>query len=204
MARGITKRQKEVLEFIIDCIRDEGMPPTIAEICKAFGITSTNGANDHLVALERKGYIERSNKARDIRVTEKAAVNLYQSEAATLPLVGRIAAGHPILAEENIENQVPVAPSIAKVGAYCLTVQGDSMIDDGILDGDTIVVHPTTEPRRGEIVVALVEDEATVKRFYPRGEMVELRPSNKDMDTMIFPARDVQIQGKVVALQRTL
>ena len=200
MAKGITKRQTEVLEYIIRCIREDHMPPTIVEMCEAFGITSTNGINDHLLALERKGYIERSNKARDIRVTEKAAVDLYTPEVATLPLVGHIAAGYPILAEENIEEHVPVSTSIAKVGAYCLTVQGDSMIDDGIFDGDTIVCHPTSDPRRGEIVVALVEDEATVKRFYPRGEMIELRPSNKDMDTMIYPARDVQIQGKVVAL----
>ena len=204
MAKGLTKRQAAILDFIITCIRDKGMPPTIAEIGAEFSISSTNGVNDHLLALEKKGYIERSSKARSIHVTEKAAVNLYQGEVATLPMLGRIAAGYPILAEENVEDHVPVSTSLARVGAYCLHVQGDSMIDDGIFDGDTIIVHPTTEPRRGEIVVALVEDEATVKRFFPRGEMIELRPSNKNMDTMIYPARSVQIQGKVVALQRTL
>ena len=114
MARGLTRRQGEILSFIIDCIRDHGMPPTIAEIGAHFGISSTNGVNDHLVALEKKGFIERSSKARSIHVTEKATVDLYQSEVGTLPLVGRIAAGQPILAEENIEDRVPVAASQAK------------------------------------------------------------------------------------------
>ncbi len=203
MAKGLTRRQAEILEYIIESIRDFGCPPTIAEIGERFGIASTNGVNDHLIALEKKGYIERSSKARGIRVTEKAAAGLYQSEAGMLPLVGQIAAGLPVLAEENVESFVAVSSSQAKQGSFCLRVRGESMIEDGILDGDTIIVDPAKEVRKGAIVVALVDDEATVKHFYHRGDMVELRPANSSMQTIIVPAADVQIQGVVVGLQRS-
>ena len=205
MAKELTRRQADILHFIVTCIRDEGMPPTIAEIGRRFNISSTNGVNDHLVALERKGYIERSSKARAIRVTERGSAGLYGSGAEMVPLVGRIAAGYPILAEENIEGLIPVAPGLVGENGYSLRVQGDSMIEDGILDGDIIVVDPNRRPRKGDIVVALVDDEATVKRFYPQqGAMVELRPANAAMRSMMVPAGDVQIQGIVVGLQRTL
>lgn len=204
MAKGLTKRQASILQFIIDRIRDDGLPPTIAEIGLHFGIASTNGVNDHLMALEKKGYIERSSKARDIRVTEKAALGLYQSEVATLPLIGRIAAGAPMFAQENIEGQVPVAASLARKGAYCLKVHGDSMIEDGILDGDTIIVDQTIRPTPGDIVVALVDDSATVKRYHPRGDTVELRPANAAMKPIVVPIRSLQLQGVVVGLQRTI
>ena len=204
MAKGLTKRQNEILLFIIDCIRDNGMPPTIAEIGVRFSISSTNGVNDHLVALEKKGFIERSSKARSIHVTDQASAGLYQNEVGVLPLVGRIAAGYPILAEENVEGHVPVSSKHMRPGAYCLTVQGDSMIDDGILDGDTIIVNPEARAKPGDIVVALVDDEATVKRFYRHGDMIELRPANASMAPMMFPARSVQLQGVVVALQRNI
>ena len=204
MAKELTKRQREILDFIIDCVRERGMPPTIAEIGEEFGIASTNGVNDHLVALEKKGYIERSSKARGIIITDKAAINLYQSEVGVLPLVGRVAAGAPILAQENIEGQVPVDASMAQRRAFCLRVTGDSMIEDGILDGDIIIVDQGKKAYPGDVVVALVEDEATVKHFYPEGATVELRPANSTMETMRFPARDVSLQGVVVALQRSL
>lgn len=204
MAKGLTRRQQAILQFIIQCIRDHGMPPTIAEIGDKFGITSTNGVNDHLVALEKKGYITRSSKARSIHVTEKAAAGVYQSDVGMLPVLGRIAAGAPILAEENIEGHIPVSLSMTRPSSFCLKVHGDSMIEDGILHGDTIIVNPELQPREGDVVVALVEDEATVKRYFRRGDMVELRPANASMQTMIFPARQVQIQGVVVGLQRSL
>ena len=204
MAKGLTRRQKEILDFIIDCIREDRMPPTIAEIGENFGITSTNGVNDHLVALEKKGYIERSSKARSIQVTDKAAAGLYEADAAALPLLGRIAAGSPILAEENIEEYIPVAAAQASPGGFCLTVQGDSMIDDGILDGDTIVIDPQKRVRKGDIVVALIDGEATVKHFYRDGDSIELRPANSSMKPMHFHAREVELQGVVVGLQRTL
>lgn len=204
MAKGLTRRQKEILDFIIDCIREDRMPPTIAEIGENFGITSTNGVNDHLVALEKKGYIERSSKARSIQVTDKGAAGLYEADAAALPLVGRIAAGSPILAEENIEEYIPVAAAQASPGGFCLTVQGDSMIDDGILDGDTIVIDPQKRVRKGDVVVALIDGEATVKHFYRDGDSIELRPANSSMKPMHFHAREVELQGVVVGLQRTL
>lgn len=204
MAKGLTKRQEAILRYIIESIRDLGYPPTIAEIGSQFGISSTNGVNDHLVALEKKGYIERSSKARGIFVTAKGATGLYQNEAAMAPLVGHIAAGQPILAEQNIENHVPVASSLAERGAFCLTVHGDSMIEDGIFDGDTVVVDPTLRPRKGDVVVALVDGEATVKYYYPKGRVVELRPANSAMKPIEAPAEFVEIQGVVVALQRAL
>ncbi len=204
MAKDLTRRQREILDYIIDCVRERGLPPTIAEIGDEFGIASTNGVNDHLVALEKKGFIERSSKARGILITEKAAIGLYQSEVGVLPLVGNVAAGQPILAEENIEGHVPVDSQMAQRRAFCLRVRGDSMIEDGILDGDIIIVDQDKRARPGDVVVALVEDEATVKHFFPKGSTVELRPANAAMETMIFPARAVSLQGVVVALQRSL
>lgn len=202
--RELTKRQRAVLEFIIVCVRDQGCPPTIAEIGLKFKISSTNGVNDHLLALERKGYIERSSKARGIRLTEKAATGLYKREKKlTVPLLGRIAAGAPILAQENIERDIHVGPDLARAGAYCLRVSGDSMIEAGILDGDLIIVDGTRRPERGDVVVALVdEDEATVKYFYPNGGTIELRPANAAMAALHFPADSVRVQGVVVGLQR--
>ncbi len=204
MAKELTKRQRAILQFIIESIREYGYPPTIAEIGEEFGISSTNGVNDHLLALERKGYIERSSKARGIHVTEKAAAGLYQSEVGVLPLLGRVAAGQPLLAEENIEGHVPVSASVAAETAYCLRVNGDSMIEDGIFDGDVIIVSQDRRAKKGDIVVALVDDEATVKHYHPDGGAIELRPANQAMSPMRFPARDVQLQGVVVALQRTI
>ena len=204
MAKELTRRQREILDYIIECIRERGLPPTIAEIGEEFGIASTNGVNDHLVALEKKGFIERSSKARGILITDKAAIGLYQSEVGALPLVGNVAAGQPILAEENIEGHVAVDAQMAQRRAFCLRVRGDSMIEDGILDGDIIIVDQEKRARAGDVVVALVEDEATVKHFFPKGSTVELRPANSAMETMIFPARDVSLQGVVVALQRSL
>ena len=204
MAKDLTKRQREILDFVIECVRDRGMPPTIAEIGEEFGIASTNGVNDHLVALEKKGFIERSSKARGIIITDKAAIGLYQSDVGVLPLLGQVAAGTPILAEENIEGHVPVDSAMAQRAAYCLRVRGDSMVEDGILDGDIIIVDQGKKAYPGDVVVALVEDEATVKHFYPEGATIELRPANSTMETMRFPAQDVSLQGVVVALQRSL
>lgn len=204
MARGLTRRQADILRFIVECIRDYGMPPTIAEIGRRFRIASTNGVNDHLLALERKGYIERSSKARSIRVTEMAAAGLYQSDVAMVPLVGRIAAGRPLLAEENVEELVPVAPRLGGPGCFCLRVQGESMIEAGILDGDIVIIDPGRRPAQGDIVVALVDDEATVKYLHPRGEEVELRPANAAMAPIVVSAADLRIQGVVVAVQREL
>ncbi|MBI4560112.1 MAG: transcriptional repressor LexA [Candidatus Hydrogenedentes bacterium] len=204
MGTDLTSRQARILRFIVDCIRDNGYPPTIHEIGNRFRIASTNGVNDHLVALERKGYIKRSSKARAIQVTDKAPVDLYRSEARTLPLIGRVAAGRPVLAEENVESQIAVSTVLARTATYCLRVQGDSMVEDGILDGDIIVVDNERKALPGDVVVALVEGEVTVKRFFPRGSSVELRPANAAMKPLIAPADSVGVQGVVVALQRQI
>ena len=204
MAKGLTRRQAEILEFIVERIREDRLPPTIAEIGGYFGISSTNGVNDHLLALEKKGYITRSSKARSIAVTEKGAAGLYEGGVGTLPLLGRIAAGQPILAQENVEGRVPVTGSMAKEGSYCLKVHGDSMIEDGILDGDTIIVDGSLAPGKGDVVVALLDDEATVKHYYRHGDMIELRPANSAMESILVPARMVQVQGVVVGLQRAI
>ncbi len=203
MAKGLTKRQQAILDYIIGCIRDHGYPPTIAEIGTEFGITSTNGVNDHLVALEKKGYIERSSKARGIVVTSKAVTGLYHTDFSTAPLLGRVAAGYPLLAEENIEDHVPVPTAQAQGSLFALTVSGDSMIEDGINDGDIIIVNQDRRPRKNDIVVALVGDEATVKRFHQQGPVIELRPANSQMEPMRYPANEVVVQGVVVGLQRT-
>ena len=202
MAKGLTERQAQILQFIIDSIREEGRPPTIAEIGLKFSIASTNGVNDHLQSLERKGYITREQKARGIHVNRMAAQGLYQSDVGTVPLVGRVAAGYPILAEENIEEEIPVSGDLARRKVFCLKVSGDSMIEDGILDGDIIVVDQERRVHTGDIVVALIEDEATVKHYHPKGSNVELRPANRTMQPMVYPAQMVQLQGVVVGLQR--
>jgi repressor LexA len=203
MAKGLTERQQAILEFIIENIRDEGYPPTIAEIGLRFSIASTNGVNDHLQSLERKGYITRSPKARGIHVNRIAAAGLYQGDVGTAPLVGQVAAGYPILAEQNIEGEIPVSGQLARGRIFCLRVVGDSMIEDGILEGDIIIVDQDKRARTGDIVVALVHDEATVKHYHPRGQVVELRPANHTMRPMSFPAQEVAIQGVVVGLQRS-
>lgn len=204
MAKNLTRRQAAILQFIIESIRDVGYPPTIAEIGLKFDIASTNAVNDHLLALQRKGFISRSSKARGIHVAEHAAIGLYQNSPDMLPLVGRIAAGQPLLAEENIETHLPAPPALGNIQGYCLRVHGDSMIEAAILDGDIIIVDQRRMPVPGDIVVALVGDDATVKRYFPHGERVELRPANSAMQTMIFPAASVRIQGVVVALQRLI
>jgi len=204
MSTELTKRQSQILKFIIECIRDNGSPPTIAEIGERFDISSTNGVNDHLVALEKKGYIERSSKARGITVTAKGATNLYQNEAGMAPVVGRIAAGAFNLAEQDVDDYVAVPVKLADRGGFCLKVRGESMIEDGILPGDLVVVDPTLRPRTGDVVVAMVDGEATVKHFHPRGNAIELRPANSSMKPIVVPAEDITIQGVVVSVQRQL
>lgn len=204
MSETITSRQKAILEYIADTIEAQEYPPTIQEIGRHFGIASTNGVFDHLKTLEKKGYIERSPKARSIRLTQKAVTVLRRGGGGGLPLVGRVAAGQPLLAVENIEEYIPVQPHLAERDAFCLRVAGDSMIESGILEGDVIVVDRSTRPKPGDIVVALIDGEATVKFFHPCSDSIELRPANHLMKPIIYPASQVKVQGVVVALQRTL
>lgn len=168
----LTQRQAEILRLIQDHLARSGFPPTRAEICRAMGFRSPNAAEEHLRALERKGAIEMAPGAsRGLRLTEPPGI----------PLVGRVAAGHPILAEQNVETRYQLDAALFRPRAdYLLRVRGSSMRDAGILDGDLLAVHRTREPRSGQIVVARINDEVTVKRFRRQGGLVQLVPENPD------------------------
>ena len=180
MTIGLTSRQSEILEFIRDTVKGTGMPPTRAEIATMFGFRSPNAAEEHLRALAKKGAIEiASGTARGIQLAEQIS-GAMQSIVA-LPLIGRVAAGSPILAEENVEKNLPVDPGMFKPKAdYLLKVKGLSMKDIGILDGDLLAVHSQRDARNGQIVVARMENEVTVKRFFKKGHQVQLVAENSD------------------------
>src|SRR6476659_7479246 len=178
MDTALTARQAEILEAIRDYVAETGRPPSRPELARLLGIASTNGVFKHLDALAKKGAIELTpNAARGIRVTQPAG----------LPLVGRVAAGSPILAIENMLGRYPVDPDLFNPRAdYLLQVSGLSMRDEGILDGDWLVVHRTAEAKNGELVVARVGEEVTVKRLKVRGHKAELIPANPDFETLHF------------------
>ena len=197
MEPQLTARQAEILEIIRNHVAETGMPPSRPELAKMLGIASTNGVFKHLDALAKKGAIELiPNAARGIRVLEMG-----------LPLVGRVAAGSPILAIENMLGRYPVDPNLFNPRAdYLLQVSGLSMRDDGILDGDWIVVHRTTEAKNGQIVIARIGNDVTVKRFKMRGQKAELIPSNPDYQTMHFDLtrETLSIEGVAVGVIRNL
>jgi len=182
MNEELTPKQQEILEFIREAIETTGFPPTRAEIAKAFRYSSPNAAEEHLRTLERKGAIEIvAGTSRGLRLVEETGI----------PLVGRVAAGSPILAEEHIERRCQVDPSLFKPKAdYLLKVRGMSMRDAGILDGDLLAVHRTREARTGQIVVARVDNDVTVKRLRRRGNVVELLPENPEFKPIVVDARE--------------
>jgi repressor LexA len=198
----LTKRQRQVLDFITRSLEERGYPPTMREIGQHMGIRSTNGVNDHLKALERKGYIEREDlKSRTLRPVTSV------SRARAVPLVGRVAAGQPILAVENLEDTLQVDRSVVgdAQDVFALRVSGDSMIQDGILDGDIVFVRQQPTARSGQIVVALVEDEATVKRYFPERGGVRLQPANDALDPIWVGPDDgvaFRVIGVVVGVYR--
>jgi repressor LexA len=201
--KKITPRQKAVLEFISDYIGQFGYPPTFQEIADAFGIVSKHGVVRHLEALEKKGYITRSDTlARSIRIVHPQYVP-PTDDVVQVPLVGRVAAGYPILAEENIEDYVMLPRTLVKSeGRYfVLRVHGDSMVNSGILDGDLVIVQSASTGQSGEIVVALVDSEATVKRLLIQNNRKFLRAENPAYPD-IHPQTDWSIQGKVVGVIR--
>jgi len=186
----LTDRQRQVFDFIQDRIRAWGYPPTIREIGEHLGIKSTNGVADHLKALKRKGYlVQEEMKSRTLRPTRDkkgSAVRAVLPRSGTtvsIPLLGRVAAGEPILAEEQAEGSVVVDSFLVGDGSklFALKVVGDSMIDDGILDGDYIFVRKRSHAEPGDIVVVMIEEEATVKRFFPEGDRIRLQPANDRM-----------------------
>ena len=206
--KPLTSRQKEILAFISDHIDSEGFPPTRIDLSTHFGFRSPNAAESHLRALEHKGVIRiEAGRSRGITLTALSPSNLPASSAAyvPLPLVGRVAAGSPILAQENIENEYRVDPALfSSRPHYLLRVTGDSMRDAGILDGDLLAVHRTPEAQNGQIVVARLDDEVTVKRFMRSGHRVSLLPENPAFQPIGVDLRrqSLVIEGRAVGLVR--
>ena len=205
----LSKRQREVLEFIRQTIMLNKLPPSYREIGDALHICSTNGVSDHIKALIKKGYLEKpsgkGNSARGLLLTEKVEVPDIDS-MVDVPLLGTVAAGSPILAQENYERTLRFDNTLAPSGksVFALRVRGDSMMDDGILDGDIVIVRKQSTANEGDIVVALVEDEATVKRFFRESNRIRLQPSHPTMRPIyIYADQNAHIQGVVVAVHRT-
>jgi repressor LexA len=196
---SLTKRQQEIFDFIKRYSARHGYPPTVRDIGKAIGLTSSSTVHAHLANLEKLGLLRRDpTKPRAMEILEKAKRAVLPSG---LPLVGRVAAGSPLLAEENIEEHLDI-PSVAggDEGDYVLRVAGDSMKNAGILEGDYVVVHQQDTARDGDIIVALMGEEATVKRFFRETDHVRLQPENEALEPIL--TRDVQVLGRVVGVFR--
>jgi len=203
MKGKITERQQAIYEFIGEAMEVRGMPPTLREIGAKFGIRSTNGVEKHLVALERGGYISRERgKSRGI-----AAIG-GSRPSDSVPLLGRVAAGVPVLSPENKDGDLTVDLSLFALKSthhvFALGVRGDSMTDAHIIDGDTVLVREQATAVNGDIVVALVDGDATVKRFFLENGRVRLQPENSRMDPLFFDSGDLSIIGKVVGVMRRL
>jgi repressor LexA len=205
MPDGLTERQRQVLQFIKDEIRKKGYPPSVREIGEAIGLSSSSTVHGHMARLEKLGYIRRDpTKPRAIEVLDDADLQ-PRRRTMSVPVVGRVTAGQPIFAEQNIEDHFPLPAGFVRADEddlFFLRVQGDSMIEAGILDGDYVLVRRQPSANNGEIVVALIEDEATVKRFFKEQGHIRLQPENRYMDPIIVPS--VQILGKVVGLVRRM
>ena len=213
MPEKLTKKQRAVLECIEACIREKGYGPTVREICTALDLSSPSTVHVHLGALEQKGYIERDPlKSRSITLTRPDEEQLVEptniiaprfGNAVEIPLVGNVAAGEPIFAEENITDTMTLPTEIVgDAPSFMLSVRGESMIEAGINDGDYVVVKEQKVANNGEIVVALIEDGATVKRFYRERDHIRLQPENSSMEPII--TRTCTIVGKVVAVFRRI
>ncbi len=202
MAKGLTIRQKEILQFVLDYVQREGYPPSIREIGKQFDIGSLRGVTVHLDALERKGFISRSNMPRSIKLTHPA----YQANkrVAMLPLIGTIAAGTPISAQENVEDLIPVPSEMVRniEHAFLLRVKGDSMTGEGIMPRDLVVVRPQPTANHGDLVAVMIGDEATVKRIHFDRKGTRLMPSNPAYDPIPIDREDAKVIGRIVGLIR--
>jgi repressor LexA len=209
--KELPPRQQEILDFIQSYVQQNAYPPSVRDICEAVGLSSTSTVHGHLNALEEKGFIRRDGaNARAISLLDESGDNITLEDSTevfrnvvSLPLVGRVAAGAPIYAEQNVEETLPLPRQIVgDTASFMLTVRGESMIEAGIYDGDYVVVKEQQTANNGDIVVALIEDEATVKTFYREADRIRLQPENQTMQPIY--ARDVAILGKVIALLRTL
>lgn len=207
----LTDRQRAILEFITKSINERGYPPTLREIGTHFGIRSTNGVNDHLRALEKKGYLQREDlKSRALRpVGASGRPREMGTEMVEVPLLGRVAAGVPLLAVENVDETVRIDRFF--IGqtreVFALRVKGDSMIEDGIFDGDYIFVRKQLTATKGETVVAMIEGEATVKKYFPEGDVIRFQPANASMKPIYVKRRDfksVNLLGVVVGIYRRM
>jgi repressor LexA len=200
----LTKRQQEIFDFIKRYSAKYGYPPTVRDIGKAVGLASSSTVHAHLANLEKIGLLRRDpSKPRAIELLDRATAGVRSLVRPGLPLVGHVAAGQPILAEENIEDYVQTPSYAGGVdGEYLLRVRGESMQGAGILEGDLVVVRPQDTAQDGEIVVALVGEEATVKRFFQEADHVRLQPENDAMEPI--RSRDVRVLGKVVGLMRSM
>lgn len=207
MAYGkITPKQQEILDYIKNEILNRGFPPAVRDICKAVHLKSTSSVHSHLATLEKNGYIRRDpTKPRAIEILDDN-FNLTRREMVTVPIVGTVAAGQPILAVENIESYFPIpAEYLSNNPVFMLRIQGKSMVNKGILDGDHVIVEKCSQADNGQIVVALVEDSATVKTYYREDGHVRLQPENDFMEPIILQAEDnLQIIGKVIGVFRMI
>lgn len=204
MAKGpISDKQAQILEYIKDQIMEKGYPPAVREICEAVHLKSTSSVHSHLATLEKRGYIRRDpTKPRAIEICDDN-FQMLRTETASLPVVGRVAAGEPILAEQNIESYFPVpAEYVPRGESFVLKVHGTSMINAGIMDGDYIFVNSCRNAENGEIIVALIDDSATVKRFYKEDGHIRLQPENDEMEPIVV--EDCQILGKVFGVYRVM
>ncbi|MBQ5918259.1 MAG: transcriptional repressor LexA [Lachnospiraceae bacterium] len=197
----ITQKQSDILEFIKSELLSKGYPPTVRDICNAVNLKSTSSVHAHLETLEKNGYIRRDpTKPRAIEIIDEN-FSLTGREVVNVPIVGRVAAGEPLLATQNIENYFPIPMEfMPNNDVFMLEVKGESMINVGIFEGDWIVVEKKNTARNGEIIVALVDDSATVKTFYKEDGHIRLQPENDSMDPIIVP--DCKILGKVISLYR--
>lgn len=197
----ITQKQSDILEFIKSELLSKGYPPTVRDICNAVNLKSTSSVHAHLETLEKNGYIRRDpTKPRAIEIIDEN-FSLTGREIVNVPIVGRVAAGEPLLATQNIENYFPIPMEFMPNNeVFMLEVKGESMINVGIYEGDWIVVEKRNTARNGEIIVALVDDSATVKTFYKEDGHIRLQPENDHMDPIIVP--DCKILGKVISLYR--
>lgn len=203
MAYGkISTKQMEILEYIKQEILNKGFPPAVREICEAVHLKSTSSVHAHLETLEKNGYIRRDpTKPRAIEIIDDN-FNLTRREVVNVPLIGRVAAGEPLLAVENVDSYFPIpAEYMPNAQTYMLEVKGDSMINAGIFSGDKVIVEQRSTARNGEMIVALVEDGATVKTFYKENGYIRLQPENDYMDPIIVHG-EVQILGKVIGVLR--
>lgn len=197
----ITTKQQEILDYIKEEILKKGYPPTVREICETVHLKSTSSVHSHLETLEKNGYIRRDpTKPRAIEICDDN-FQMVRTEMVSLPVVGQVAAGQPILAQENIREYFPVPADMVPRGeSFILNVKGESMINAGIFDGDRIFVNCCNTARNGDIVVALIDDSATVKTFYKEQNHIRLQPENDTMDPIIVD--DCQIMGKVFGVFR--